>query len=590
MNITRHMIEQAYSDHHTVFGGVPEDYFALLYLEREHKVPRETAANHVAFGGNDYGIDAFHFDETKRNLYLFQFKFSDSHSQFKGSLQRLIDDGMDRIFHSPTKDDLKNQVLLQIRSCLVENKAVIDQICLRFIFTGDPEEAEHSKLLDKLREDLENKKYLVDQFFGDRKVGFVVEFRSSTGKVGIVRQPHQTNSFEVPLTDRVSIDGPNGEKMHVGFIRLADLGWMHRELGSYFFHSNIRYGLGESEAVNRAISNTLKQIVLDQVEHPGAFAFNHNGITLCAESVELLDNHCRLKAPRLLNGAQTVTTFGKFLDKNKDNPKLEKAKPFYEAIRVLCKIITAADQDFTTRVTINNNRQNPVEPWNLHANDVIQLELQDKLSSDVGIYYERQENAFDQLTTEDLAEYGIKEESKALQMLKLTQTFLLTDGSLSRISEIRRVFEDEKVYNQVFRPTRLKADSRRIVLCYKVQLRLSKLAREIEQKGQNKYAFIHRSRYLLWALMCQGLLNHTDIEALAQKFGRSMTLPVDFSEVLSQLATTRVRLLLGALMDAPEYKQKVAEGNLSFLRTDIAFEKCMEIAFKKWHWLHKKLA
>ena len=29
-----------------------------------------------------------------------------------------------------------------------------------------------------------------------------------------------------------------------------------------------------------------------------------------------------------------------------------------------------------TRVTINNNRQNPVEPWNLHANDDIQLELQ----------------------------------------------------------------------------------------------------------------------------------------------------------------------------------------------------------------------
>jgi hypothetical protein len=241
-------------------------------------------------------------------------------------------------------------------------------------------------------------------------------------------------------------------------------------------------------------------------------------------------------------------------------------------------------------LTINNNRQNPVEPWNLHANDVIQLELQDKLSSDVGIYYERQENAFDQLTTEDLAEYGIKEESKALQMLKLTQTFLLTDGSISRISEIRRVFEDEKVYNQVFRPARLKADSRRIVLCYKVQLRLSKLAREIEQKGQNKYAFIHRSRYLLWALMCQGLLNHPDIEALAQKFGRSMTVPVDFSEVLSQLATARVRLLLGALMDAPEYKQKVADGNLSFLRTDIAFEKCMEIGYKKWHWLHKKLA
>ena len=590
MNITSQMIDQAYSDHHSVFGGVREDFFGLLYLEREHKVPREKAANQIAFGGNDYGLDAFHFDEEKRNLYLFQFKYSDSHSQFKGSLQRLIDDGVDRIFHTPTKDDLKNQVLLQLRSCLVDNKAVIDQICFRFVFTGDPEDAERSKLLEKLREDLENKKYLVDQFFGDRKVGFVVEFRSSTGKVGIVRQPRQTTSFEVPLADRITIDGPVGEEMHIGFIRLADLNRMHRELGSSFFDSNIRYGLGESEAVNRAISNTLKQTVLDQVEHADGFAFNHNGITLYAEGVEMLDGHCRLKAPRLLNGAQTVTTVAGFLEKNKDNPKLSEGKPVYEAIRVLCKIITSADQKFTTRVTINNNRQNPVEPWNLHANDLIQLELQDKLSSDVQIYYERQENAFDQLTTEDLSEYGIKEESRALQMLKLTQTFLLTDGNISRISEIRKVFEDEKVYAQVFRQSRLKADSRRIVLCYKVQFRLRKLANEIEQKGQNKYAFIHRSRYLLWALICQGLLNYNDVEALSEKFGRSMAIPVEFSEILSQLATARVRLLLGALMDAPEYKEKVAEGNLSFLRTDRAFEKCMEIAYKKWHWVHKKLA
>ena len=111
----------------------------------------------------------------------------------------------------------------------------------------------------------------------------------------------------------------------------------------------------------------------------------------------------------------------------------------YESIRVLCKVITDADQDFVTQVTINNNRQNPVEPWNLHANDMIQLELQDKLRIDLGIYYERQDNAFDQLSTEDLEEYGIQEDSKAIQMLKLTQTFLLTDGHISRLSDMRRV-------------------------------------------------------------------------------------------------------------------------------------------------------
>lgn len=257
---------------------------------------------------------------------------------------------------------------------------------------------------------------------------------------------------------------------------------------------------------------------------------------------------------------------------------------------MLCKIITNADQKFVTRVTINNNRQNPVEPWNLHANDMIQLELQDKFRVDLGIYYERQENAFSQLGVEDLEDYGIKEESKAIQMLKLTQTFLLTDGAISRLAEIRRVFEDDRMYDQVFRPKRLKADSRNILLCYKVQFRLRKLANEIEQKGQNKYWFISRSRYLLWALVCQGLLNHEDLEELSEAHGTTMSVPADYTELLSYLATARVRMLLSELMHDRDYEAKVRDGNLSFLRTDRAFEKCMEIAYKKWRWVHKKLA
>jgi hypothetical protein len=590
MAITSKMIDQAYSDYHAVHGGVREDYFGLLYLEHEHRVPREKALNQVAFGGNDYGVDGFHFDQERRNLYLFQFKYSNSYTQFQGSLKRLIQDGLDRIFCTPNKDDRKNQLLLQLRSCLLENRSIISQVCFRFVFTGDPEEAERSKLLEKLREDLENKKYLIDQFFGDREVGFIVEFRSSTGKVGMTRQQRNTTTFNVPLANHISTDGPNGEKMHLGFLPIVDLNRMYLELGPRFFDSNIRYGLGESESVNRAIAASLRQIVLDQTEHPDCFAFNHNGITLYAEEVETSEGLCRLKAPRLLNGAQTVTTVAGFLQKNQEHPKLFAGKKRLESIRVLCKIITCKDQRFVTRVTINNNRQNPVEPWNLHANDEIQLELQDKFASDVEIYYERQENAFNQLTTEDLIEYGISEESKALQMLKLTQTFLLTDGNLNRVSQMRRVFEDDKVYNHVFRQSRLKADSRQIVLCYKIQARLGKLTREILQKGQNKYAFIGRSRYLLWALLCQGLLNDENLESLSERFGYSMAMPVDFSEKLSYLATARVRLLLSALMENPEYAGKVAEGNLSFLRTDRAFEKCMDVAYKKWRWVHMKLA
>ncbi len=497
---------------------------------------------------------------------------------------------MERIFSTPNRDEKKNQILIQLRSCLHENRGIIDQVCFRFVFTGDPQEAERSTVLDRLRKDLENKKYLAEKFFTPRDVGFLVEFRSSSGKAGAVQVARQSSSFSIPVNDLAVLDGPAGEKMHIGFIRLLDLDAMNRAIGSRFFDSNIRYGLGNSEAVNRAIERTLKSIVIDQTEHPSAFAFNHNGITLFAENVEPESGGHRLTSPRLLNGAQTVTTVRAFQESNKDNLKLEQGKVLFEAIRVLCKIITNADPKFVTRVTINNNRQNPVEPWNLHANDLIQLELQDKFQTDLKIYYERQENAFDQLSTEDLAEYGINEESKAIQMLKLTQTFLLTDGHISRLSEMRRVFEDDKVYEHVFRQSRLKADSRHILLCYKVQFRLRKLAQEIEQKGQTKYYFIHRSRYLLWALICQSILNDEDkLESYAESYTSSMSVPADYTELLSRFATTRVRLLLSELMQDSEYRDRVAEGNLSFLRTDKAFEKCMGYAYKKWRWTHKKL-
>jgi hypothetical protein len=73
---------------------------------------------------------------------------------------------MERIFGASDQDQHLNQLLQQIKSCLVENEAVIERVLIHFVFNGDPAEAERSQVLDKLREDLENKKYLIDQRFG----------------------------------------------------------------------------------------------------------------------------------------------------------------------------------------------------------------------------------------------------------------------------------------------------------------------------------------------------------------------------------------------------------------------------------------
>jgi len=583
-------IDQVFSELRSICRGVKQDYFGLLYLEHTYGISRDKAVNQVAFGGNDYGIDGFHFDELRHNLYLFQFKYSNAYGQFKGSLQRLIDDGMDLIFDAPNHDDKQSQVLIQLRSCLQENRALIDQICIKFVFLGDPADARKSQSIDALREKLEDKKYLVDRFFAGRDVPLVVEFLSDSGRVGSVSVPRHTSVFKIPMEDLVTLDGPEGQELHVGLIRLCDLLKMQDELKYRFFDRNIRYDLGEAEAVNRAIAKSLRQIVIEKNEDPRVFAFNHNGITLFAEQLEWEDGICSITAPRILNGAQTVGTASRFISDNKDNPRLKEGKEIFERICVICRVLTKASNFFVTQVTINNNRQNPVEPWNLHANDLIQLELLDKFIEDTGIYYERQENAFAQFSADDLEDYGIKAESKKILMLKLTQTFILTDGNISRLSEIRKVFEEDRLYEQVFRRTRLTADTRHIILCYKIQFLLRKLSNDILNLGQNKYSFIHRSRNLLLALLCQGLLNDDDLEDLAEQYGTNMVVPVAYKEYLSRLATNRVRQLLARLLEEAEYKQRAQEGNFSFLRSDAAFERCMEFAHEKWRWVHRKLS
>ncbi len=588
MTITDRVIDQAFSDLRKTCGGVRNDYFGLLYLEQEFGVERDRAITQVAFGGNDYGIDAFHFDGEKRNLYLFQFKYSDSHAQFKGSFKRLTDAGMERIFAARNQDQQQNQLLLQMKSCLIENEAVIDRVCVHFVFTGDPAEAERSQVLDKLREDLENKKYLIDQRFG-RPVTMVIEFRSTrTRKVGSTTHLRKTHTYPVQFDETVTRQGPHGENMTVGFIRLVDLHAMYKEMGERFFERNIRAALPEDEAVNRSIQQSIRRIVLDGKEDAKVFAFNHNGVTLFAEALNASDGHLRITEPRLLNGAQTVTTFARFLKANEGNDLLAKHRDALGEVHVLCRIITEAAQDFVTTVTINNNRQNPVDPWNLHANDMIQLEIQDKFRDDLGIYYERQERAFENLSDEDLEEQGIIE-YKAIEMTRLARTFLASDGDIDKQTRFREVFEDDRIYNQVFDQSRLRTDSRKIVLCYKVQFRLRRLVNDIVERGANKYAYVQRARNLLWALLCQAILNDAKLEERAEAFGRGLSLEAQYTDWLSGFATTRCRFILSDLVADKAYASKAAEGNFSFMRTNAAYKRSMEIAYKRWKWVEKRL-
>jgi hypothetical protein len=589
MAITESQVAQVASELKSRRGGVDNDYFGLLFLEKEFKLSREEASEQIAYGGNDFGIDGYHIDRQTKNLHLFQFKFAKSADQFIGSMQRLITAGLARVFDAKSQQ-AENPILREIKSKMYELRNVIDTVYLEFVFTGEPDKAQENDALQKLREDLQSRSYLSQAYFG-RAVPIVVRFRS-TLKRGR-EELYTPLSFDLSMSGDLAYVGPDGQKMHVGFVRLRDLHTMFVAMKERFLDRNIRTLLsgrkpGDETAVNRRLLKAFEEISISRKVDPAAFAFNHNGVTLFAEMIEGEGGNYRITEPRLLNGAQTLGSFAAFIDSHKNNAILVQASDRLDAIRVMCKVITQSDQDFVTTVTICNNRQNPVAPWNLRANDMIQLRLANRFREELGLFYERQENAFEHFSDEELQEKGLKT-GEAIELVRLAQTFLVADGSIDKLSRMTEVFENDKSYEQVFSPSRLTADFRAICLCYKLQFKLRLLVQSIVERGQNKYACMTRARALLWALMCQAMLNHPEFDHYADKYGSDLRHPQPLMEWWYSLAANSCRLIIRDLVNLPENAERVRDGNFSFLRTNATFERAMEIGRKQNRWIHHRL-
>jgi len=91
MGITKRELDRAEQEHGQTFKGTKDEYFALLHLAREFEKGVDQVARHVAFGEDaPEGINAFHIDVNRRNLYLFRFDWSEQYQRFKEPLRRLV--------------------------------------------------------------------------------------------------------------------------------------------------------------------------------------------------------------------------------------------------------------------------------------------------------------------------------------------------------------------------------------------------------------------------------------------------------------------------------------------------------------------
>jgi hypothetical protein len=615
-------IEKIYHELSPTYHGRKDDYFGVAYITKRFNIPAEHAATFVNFKGENYGIDGFYHDKSDNSLYLFVFRWSDDPMAFKDALDSLGKDGMYRLFFSTSRLAEDGQILTSIKNVLSSNYESIRNIYINFVFNGDPIIAEQSKVLGFLRESVEDKKDLVDSYFKNRSrlasqgatrdderhmTELILQYVSNEIAFG-----HSTSSRQA-AEYIIKVNGPSqkiagGEnELTLVFLPLWQLYQMYTEMGERFFEKNIRSGLDDGNMTNYQIKSSLKKVI-DHEELPENFTLYHNGIAMTAQTLEESLNGAtsiRMVEPRILNGVQTVKILKQFIEsashskkstkKNKSNTDdiihsstdgdnsgtYDNLQQQLGKTMVVARIIRSPDDEFLKRVTINNNRQNPIMPWNLRANDLVQIQFEE-LFGKMQIYYERRQNAYNSLTDQDLESIGI--EKGVIEIRKFAQTILAMQGHIDRISDMKEVFENERWYKDTFKQRYLQVDPRKFVLLYKIQYRLPSVIREIKNIGSERYSYAPKAKNLLWCLSIQGILNDPKFSKHLEIYGTSVTIEAGLTQILRRLASTQLRLILRDTLEKRNYRQNIEAGKLSFLHTKTTLEDCMKVATDKFGW------
>ena len=156
-----------------------------------------------------------------------------------------------------------------------------------------------------------------------------------------VRSNTLPNSFKL----KSSKPWLNVDDVHIGILAGQTLINLVDEYGDGLFFENIREWLGrggDQLSVNNSITDTIEN-------EPSRMLERNNGITIRAESVELLDNGCTLMIHRgaIVNGCQTTMC-------------LSQLKKVSSSLQIVAKIVKVADTEDAWSIAQSANYQNPV--------------------------------------------------------------------------------------------------------------------------------------------------------------------------------------------------------------------------------------
>lgn len=329
----------------------------------------DAAAAAVTDGGGDNGIDAIHYDEREKRLYIVQSKW--------------IHDGRGEPENGDVKKfvsgvrDLFNQSFDRFNDKVRAKQALVDQALAEpgtkyhiiIAYTGS------DGLADPSGRDLND---LASEMNDTSEVVYLNILRQRELHASLVSAvAGDPISLEITLNHWGKIEVPQAG--YYGQVSGGQVVEWWTKHGPSLFAKNLRGVLGDTD-VNDEMRATIET-------KPELFWYFNNGITLISKSVDRAmaggadrsQSSFRCADVSVVNGAQTVSTIGKY-----GKP----SNPNFERLSVQLRIISLQDSEdeFGESITKSNNRQNRIENRDFVSQDPEQARIQTELAID-GIQY-----------------------------------------------------------------------------------------------------------------------------------------------------------------------------------------------------------
>lgn len=362
--------------------------------------------NYITDDAYDGGIDAYYIDEENKKLYFIQSKFRNTDFNFENkdiSVEELLSMDIDRIIEGEIKDDKGNKYNDKIVSFQRKLQSISDLPRYKYEII----------LLANVKDSLKPK---LNKLTG----GYVVDIYNFERVYCELVFPLVSGSFfqikELKITINCDRNSAGHRIQYYPITRYAECTVnalfvpteeiariLHKYKNSILRFNPRSYLDLVSGSVNEKISKTITDLNTNE------FALFNNGITMLSDDTVYSDKvgkknkaEILITNPQIINGGQTAYTLSILYEKLLKEGGLN----FFENKEVLLKIISFNSDDsneekfqinklkLIEEISVATNQQSAVLEADRRANDRVQVELQEKIYQDFGLFYERKRGEF----------------------------------------------------------------------------------------------------------------------------------------------------------------------------------------------------